>query len=124
MRRTRDTLTTRVTLYVEKTPQLESLAQQCRYKYVAAEPEDAEAWAKDEFTPHVSLVYSEMPREQVEKNLGSKLESAVKGAGIVMGGTGESVGGEIGGWKGGRLWLVDTSKPFAEWKPMAERVLP
>jgi len=27
------------------------------------------------------------------------------------------------GWRGGRVWLVPTDKPIAEWKPVAERVL-
>lgn len=35
------------------------------------------------------------------------------------------VGGEegVGGWEGGRVVLVDTSRPIGEWVPVAERVL-
>jgi 2',3'-cyclic-nucleotide 3'-phosphodiesterase len=42
----------------------------------------------------------------------------VKEAGVELKGVGES-----GGWVGGRVVLVDTSKPINQWVPIAERVL-
>lgn len=31
--------------------------------------------------------------------------------------------GDLSGWKGGSIWLVDTSVPIPDWKPIAERKL-
>ena len=97
---------------------LVKLAKQCREVFT---DEEAEQWAKETFTPHVSLVYSKMEPETLkEKVLGNAQEEVGK-AGVVVGG--EARGNELGGWKGGRIVLVQTWKPVDEWVPVAEKTL-
>jgi len=111
-----ETYFTRVTLHVEKDPALVGLAKQCREKFTDAE---AERWAVETFTPHVSLVYAAMGKARVEGEgvLGKVLEEVGKG-GVLVGGEGEA---EMAGWRGGRIVLVHTWKDIAEWVPVAER---
>jgi len=80
--------------------------------------EEAALWADSVFTPHVSLVYSAMAPEQVRTRV---LEEAgrevreVREAGVVV--------GPGGGWKGGRVVLVQTWRDLKEWVVLAEKVL-
>lgn len=52
-----------------------------------------------------------------EEQKGHVLYEIVK-SGITFDGT-----GDLSGWKGGSIWLVDTSMPIADWKPITERKL-
>ena len=124
---------------------LVALARQCRLRFAApagsGDSADAEwaaaaveQWAAEQFTPHVSLVYSACASADVP--LQAALD-AVLSAGIVIRagdcvgedereGEGEGEGeGEKGlaGWTGGRVAIVQTWKDLAEWTVLAERIL-
>jgi len=118
-----DTFFTRVTLLTEKTPALVALARQCRHKCVegTVDEEEAELWVTDVFTPHLSLVYSSMPAEKVKAEVLHKVSKSVDDAGVVTGPS--AAGAELGGWKGGRVALVQTWGELDQWKVIAERVL-
>ncbi|QDS77373.1 hypothetical protein FKW77_005708 [Venturia effusa] len=75
----------------------------------------AEEWAESSFDPHVSLLYS---GAQVSEEQKTDVQNEITKAGITFNGT-----GDLGGWTGGSIWLVDTSLPITEWKPIAERNL-
>lgn len=47
-----------------------------------------------------------------------ELERVVEEAAVDLSGR-----GDMGGWKGGVVWLVSTEKPIAEWQPIATRPL-
>ena len=47
-----------------------------------------------------------------------EIKLLVKEAGVGLEGV-----GKLGGWIGGRVVLVDTSKPIHQWVPIAERTL-
>lgn len=47
-----------------------------------------------------------------------EVERGVEEAGVRLSGE-----GEMGGWIGGRVVLVDTTRPIGEWVPIAEREL-
>jgi 2',3'-cyclic-nucleotide 3'-phosphodiesterase len=47
-----------------------------------------------------------------------EIKLLVKEAGVGLDGE-----GKLGGWVGGRVVLVDTSKPINQWVPIAERTL-
>jgi 2',3'-cyclic-nucleotide 3'-phosphodiesterase len=105
-----------VTLHVERDPALVGLAKRFREKFTDAE---AERWAVETFTPHVSLVYAAMEKGRIEGEgvLGKVLEEVGESR-VLVGGEGEA---EMAGWKGGRIVLVNTWKDIAEWVPVAER---
>ncbi|KAF8420821.1 2',3'-cyclic-nucleotide 3'-phosphodiesterase [Tirmania nivea] len=98
------TFFTRITLHLEKTEEITALAIQCRMKYVTkGNAEEAKKWAES-FTPHLSLVYmEEMPGPEEVK----KVEEEVAKAGIKFG---------VEVWTGGRLALVNCTKPIDQWK--------
>lgn len=128
----------KVVLEAKHTPTLVSLATICRERYVClpkitAETEDyaklddekqralqmrasevAEAWAKNEFRPHLSLVYSnvhvvpEAQRHTIEQRLEDAFGDAYK-RGI--------------GWNNGRIALVDCEGPVEQWTILSFRDL-
>ncbi|KAI5811672.1 2',3'-cyclic-nucleotide 3'-phosphodiesterase [Peziza echinospora] len=109
---------TKVTLYVEKTEGLVGLAGECRRRFVTREEdgstgEEARRWAQEEYTPHLSLVYMD---EGVGEEVRRRIEGVVREAGV---GFGEGVEA----WKGGRIVLVNCSRPIEEWKVEGERDL-
>ncbi|KAE9993262.1 hypothetical protein EG327_005869 [Venturia inaequalis] len=75
----------------------------------------AEEWVGNRFDPHVSLLYSDA---QVSEQGKMDVQNEVLKSGVTFDGT-----GDLSGWKGGSIWLVDTSVPIAEWQPIAERKL-
>ena len=104
-------------------PALVALAKQCRYKFAECNVDEADAalWAADVFTPHLSLVYSSMPAERVKAEVLQKVMKDVDDAGVATGSF--AVGSPMGGWKGGRVVLVQTWKDTEQWKALAEKVL-
>jgi 2',3'-cyclic-nucleotide 3'-phosphodiesterase len=52
-----------------------------------------------------------------EKGIG-EVEKLLQNAGLKLSGN-----GELGGWVGGRVVLVQTDKAIGEWVPIAERCL-
>ena len=124
-RRSSDRFFIRVTIHAEKTSSLVALAQQCKLKFsvgVSGEA-DAAAWAENVFTPHVSLVYSNMASEKVKAAVLPKVAEAIDVAGIVVGAGTAWSQSEMSGWKGGRILLVQTFKAIDEWKAIAEKVV-
>ncbi|KAI5791546.1 2',3'-cyclic-nucleotide 3'-phosphodiesterase [Pyronema domesticum] len=101
-----ETFFTRLTLHLERNPQLVKLAQQCREKFTVNTGDvSAEEWVKT-FVPHVSLLYSseKVPLELCKKE--------VEKEGIEMGQC---------AWKGGRIVVVDTWRKLEDWKVIASR---
>ncbi|CAO2650702.1 Nn.00g019940.m01.CDS01 [Neocucurbitaria sp. VM-36] len=106
-------------LYIkcEKNDALCTLALRCRQHVKGFEKAaKAEEWAKESYTPHVSLLYHGCPQIKTE-NL-TQVEKLAQGIGISVEGQ-----GKIGGWEGGRVVLVPTDRPIDQWIPIAERVL-
>ncbi|KAF1970306.1 2',3'-cyclic-nucleotide 3'-phosphodiesterase [Bimuria novae-zelandiae CBS 107.79] len=77
---------------------------------------NVETWVEERWTPHLSLLYHDRPK--VEEERIREVERVVEEAGVNLDGE-----GEMGGWRGGRVVLVETSKPIEEWVPIAEREL-
>ncbi|KAL2175071.1 2',3'-cyclic-nucleotide 3'-phosphodiesterase [Thermothelomyces heterothallicus CBS 202.75] len=80
------------------------------------------SWWREEFGPHLSLIYGNEPildgalREitRVVLQAGIKLSDETE--------NGAKEGGGLDGWDGGVIWLVPTDKPVSEWgKPIATR---
>ncbi len=96
------------------------MAKQCREKFAfgGQSPEDAEKWAEEVFTPHVSLVYSSAEPALVNSLLMPEIEKRISESRVVVGGV-----GELNGWKGGKIALVETWKNITEWRPVAEKIL-
>lgn len=111
MHHRRATFFTRVTLHVEKTPEIKSLAVELRKKFADTKEEDVDKWGEEKFRPHLSLVYSEMEQEEVKAQLYGGLKKEVDDAGVKFG---ETV------WEGGRVVVVDCWRPIEEWKVLAE----
>ncbi|OAG12565.1 2',3'-cyclic-nucleotide 3'-phosphodiesterase-like protein [Paraphaeosphaeria sporulosa] len=91
---------------------------------VQPNPWDLENWLEEKWVPHLSLLYHDCPVVEKEKLREVEAWVGVEGVKLHEGRGGEGEGeGEMGGWTGGRVVLVDTSRPIGEWVPIAERVL-
>ncbi|KAH0615148.1 uncharacterized protein H6S33_000784 [Morchella sextelata] len=119
-----ETFFTRGTLHIEKNDSIVALATHCREKFAfgGQSKEDAEKWAREKFTPHVSLVYSNL--WPVPEDVSKAIENDVLSAGVGLSGvSGSNSEPDMNGWKGGKLVLVPTGKPLDEWIVLAERNL-
>lgn len=65
----------------------------------------------------ILILYSHDCPQIDEKGI-QEIEKLVRDAGVNLEGE-----GDLGGWTGGRVVLVPTSKSIAEWVPVAERAL-
>lgn len=93
------TFFTRVTLHLEKTDSIVTLATECRKRYVTnGNLDEAKKWAEESFVPHLSLVYMESVPEPGEVK---RIEEEVAKAGIKF---------DVEAWKGGRIVLVRISE--------------
>ncbi|KAF2804792.1 2, 3 cyclic phosphodiesterase [Mytilinidion resinicola] len=72
---------------------------------------EAEKWAEEAYLPHLSLLYSAI---EVSDDELREMERVVEDAGVDLEGK-----GEMGGWVGGRVVLVETDKKIEEWEPIA-----
>ncbi|KAK7536015.1 2',3'-cyclic-nucleotide 3'-phosphodiesterase [Phyllosticta citribraziliensis] len=72
----------------------------------------AQQWADDVYRPHCSLIYGSVDISEEKK---TQLQQLIQAAGVSIDGS-----GDLGGWKGGTVWLVPTNKPIPEWTPWAE----
>ncbi|KAI4728243.1 2, 3 cyclic phosphodiesterase [Aureobasidium sp. EXF-10728] len=109
----------KLTLSAGKTAQLLQLASACRAEAVEGGDQDkADKWTRDEYLPHLSLMYADLPKSDVEKLVPEIQEDCRK--------AGRSVEAHDDGTvaNGGSIVLVDTSKPIDQWKPIATRALP
>jgi len=102
---------------------LEGLGELCRWQAVESpggiSGDDgrnrAEAWAEGIWDPHLSLMYSDA---EVSEEKRHAVQNEVIKSGITLDGN-----GDMSGWIGGIIMLVDTNKPIDQWKPIAERKL-
>ncbi|KAF1831883.1 2, 3 cyclic phosphodiesterase [Decorospora gaudefroyi] len=102
-------------LYIKcrKTGGLQNLGQQCRRKVEGFEEESkANTWAREQYMPHLSLLYHDCPQVD-QHDLTSVRTLDVNTEGV----------GQLGGWVGGRVVLVPTDSAIDGWLPVAERVL-
>ncbi|GAB1737497.1 hypothetical protein NU219Hw_g1808t1 [Hortaea werneckii] len=110
----------KLTLQCEKGPPLCELAGTCRAQGLAGldggEQRDGEAgkWVGEFYRPHLSLMYSDLPEDEVQKKL-DKVTSQISQA--------KRANPESVTAKGGEIWLVPTYKPVEEWRPIARREL-
>lgn len=83
----------------------------------------AERWAKDDYAPHVSLLYADLDIDE-EKRVQILQELDKAGIGLETEGTNrEKKQAGYNGWIGGRIVLVPTWKNVKDWSPIAERAL-
>ncbi|KAH0303871.1 2, 3 cyclic phosphodiesterase, partial [Aureobasidium melanogenum] len=114
-----DAFVKKLTLRAGKSAQLLQLASACRAEAVeGGDQKKAENWAQDEYLPHLSLMYADLPKAEVEKLVPEIQEDCRK--------AGRSVEAHDDGSVaiGGNVILVDTSKPIDQWNPIATRALP
>ncbi|KPI41869.1 2',3'-cyclic-nucleotide 3'-phosphodiesterase [Cyphellophora attinorum] len=106
----------KLTIKLLKNDNLIKLAAQCRAD--AVDSESAQKWAETEYSPHLSLMYADIPRAEVKKKV-PLIEMQIAYA---IGDLFACCGGTL--CMGGYLVLVDTSKPVDEWKTIAKRETP
>lgn len=106
----RETYFTRGTLYLEPTLSLVELATQCREKFAfGGQPkEEAEKWAKEKFTPHLSLVYSKLwpVPEKISRSMEHDVITANIGISCSSKCCDTNLEATMSGWIGGRIVLV------------------
>ncbi|KAI7369650.1 hypothetical protein KC367_g439 [Hortaea werneckii] len=111
----------KLTLRCEKSPQLCELAATCRASRGkeglagGGEQKEAWEWVREHYTPHLSLMYSDLPEDEVQLKL-DEVSSIIFQA--------QQANPDSLSTKGGEIWLVPTSKPLAEWQPIAKREIP
>ncbi|KAK6530450.1 hypothetical protein TWF694_003802 [Orbilia ellipsospora] len=124
---------TKITLELHKTESLKELAVDCRSHVVPGVDEDiAREWVEqyctpaevgiEGFIPHLSLVYWD---SEVKAAVRKQVEEEVGKAGITTDEVELEVIGDMGGFQGGKLVFVDTTKKVEEWRDLilAERQL-
>ncbi|KAK6359132.1 hypothetical protein TWF696_000298 [Orbilia brochopaga] len=136
-------LWTKITLEINKSTSLKNLAVACRAAIVPGVDEaKAREWVENYttpaesgeqgFIPHLSLVYWDEDIHKPEfDSVRFGVHSDVTDAGVKCedGWKGEDVDnvevGDMAGWKGGKLVIVDTTQPVEAWKTsiLAEREL-
>ncbi|PVI08563.1 2, 3 cyclic phosphodiesterase [Periconia macrospinosa] len=100
---------------VQKTEAITQLGRLAR-EHVQKEGEDKDEWAKHEYMPHLSLLYSDVPKVSDDKL--EVVRGLAKDLGVRLDGD-----GELGGWVGGRVVLVPTDNEIKDWIPIAARDL-
>jgi len=108
----------KVTLRARKDGNLLKLASACRQHGLVVSQDEAQKWADDDYLPHLSLFYGDVPKDEVQKKIGL-IELQL---GFELGSLFACCGGTLA--MGAKLVVVDTSKPIDEWKPIAERECP
>ena len=109
----------KMTIAVKPNANLSKLAVSCRSQSSSSEKEDsAQIWAKNEYHPHLSLLYADVPAADVKK----KVPLIEMKLGFAFGDLFACCGGTL--CFGGLLVLVDTSKSLSEWEIVAKRETP
>ena len=106
-------------LYIKctNTDGLKKLAGVCRQGVNGfGEKEKAMEWANAKYHPHLSLLYHDCALVDAEGI--SEVERLAQKASVDLSGE-----GDLGGWVGGTIALVQTDKPVVQWAPIAEVVL-
>ncbi|RMX74663.1 hypothetical protein D0869_12368 [Hortaea werneckii] len=114
----------KLTMQCEKSSQLCELAATCRAacgveglldggeQEGAEKLEEAGKWVRECYAPHLSLMYSDLPEDEVQIKL-DEVHSKISQA--------KQANPESLTAKGGEIWLVPTYKPIEEWQPIAKR---
>lgn len=105
----------KLTLRAKKEGNLLKLAAKCREIGLGVSEDEATKWAESEFLPHLSLMYSDLSRADVQKRMGL-MELQL---GFEFGSLFDCCGGQLA--QGAKIVLVDTSKEVGEWEVIAER---
>lgn len=105
----------KLSLRAKKDDNLVKLAARCREVGTQVSGSDAKAWVESEYQPHLSLMYSDLSRADVQKRMGL-MELQL---GFEFGSLFDCCGGQLA--QGAKIALVDTSKDVGEWKILAER---
>ncbi|KAL2022463.1 hypothetical protein VTK56DRAFT_5292 [Thermocarpiscus australiensis] len=77
---------------------------------------------REEYGPHVSLMYGDVP---ISDAVLKEVSKVVQEAGVKLPAEAAEAADGNGwdGWDGGVVWLVPTDRPIAEWKPIATKEL-
>ena len=113
-----DSYYTKLSIIASHDDNLSKLAAICHREGSQMSDADAQKWAKTEYTPHLSLLYADIPKDEIKKKAGL-IELQL---GFAFGSLFDCCGGTM--HMGGNLVLVDTTKPIEEWKPIASRDTP
>ncbi|RMY39011.1 hypothetical protein D0865_12943 [Hortaea werneckii] len=111
----------KLTMQCEKSSQLCELAGTCRAArgveglLDGGEQEDVGKWVRECYRPHLSLMYSDLPEDEVQIKL-DEVNSEISQA--------KQANPESLTARGGEIWLVPTYKPIEEWQPIAKREIP
>ncbi|KAI7299710.1 hypothetical protein KC315_g17510 [Hortaea werneckii] len=115
----------KLTMQCEKAPQLCELAGRCRAQGLegldggeqegAEKLEEAGKWVRECYRPHLSLMYSDLPEDEVRIKL-DEVNSEISQA--------KQANPDSLTTKGGEIWLVPTYKPIEQWQPIAKREVP
>ena len=108
----------KITLRAKRDANLLKLASKCREQGVLVSESEADAWAENEYSPHLSLFYGDLPMKDVKK----KIPMIELQLGFEFGSLFACCGGTLA--MGAKLVLVDTSKEIKDWAVIAERHLP
>ncbi|KAI6817107.1 hypothetical protein KC340_g14791 [Hortaea werneckii] len=117
----------KLTMQCEKGAQLCELAATCRAAHGVAglldggkqegaeKLEEAGKWVRECYRPHLSLMYSDLPEDEVRIKL-DEVNSKISQA--------KQANPDSLTAKGAEIWLVPTYKPIEEWQPIAKREVP
>jgi len=108
----------KITLRAKKDANFVELAAKCRQQGLNLSESEAQKWAENEYLPHLSLFYGDIPKDEVQKKIGL-IELQL---GFELGSLFDCCGGTLA--MGAKLVLLDTSRAIEEWKPIAERECP
>jgi 2',3'-cyclic-nucleotide 3'-phosphodiesterase len=108
----------KVTLRAKKGANLVKFASKCREQGLLLSESEAQKWAENDYLPHLSLFYGDIPESEVQKKIGL-IELQL---GFEFGSLFDCCGGTLA--MGAKLVLVDTSKEIKDWVPIAERDCP
>jgi 2'-5' RNA ligase len=95
-----------------------NLRTACAIARKAAGLSEEFAQDKEQYRPHMSLLYADLPTEDVKKKV-PLIETKI---GFAVGDVFACCGGSL--CLGGELVLVDTTKPIHEWNVIARRIVP
>ncbi|KAK3615621.1 hypothetical protein LTR56_026479 [Elasticomyces elasticus] len=106
----------KLTMACTKTVELCGLAGHCRVAGVeGVEQEAADKWVDESYSPHCSLMYSDVSESHVAEKL-TEVIDAIQDA--------KQQNADSKTTTGGSIWLVPTFKAIDDWKPVAIRQLP
>ncbi|KIW63161.1 hypothetical protein PV04_10029 [Phialophora macrospora] len=108
----------KVTLRAKKDANLVKFASKCREQGLLLSESEAQKWAENDYLPHLSLFYGDIPTSEVQKKIGL-IELQL---GFEFGSLFDCCGGTLA--MGAKLVLVDTSKEIKDWVPIAQRDCP